>query len=182
MTADDAFFVQLYESYYREVYVYCRRRASADRVDDAVAETFLVGWKKIDEVPRSSDALPWLYAVAYRVLAHQWRGMSRRRRFEARLSSLGASGPDQPEDFIVIRHESRQVLDAAGRLKSTDREILRLSLWEELSHSDIAVVLDINPDAVRQRLSRALQNLTREFDRLESRPTYAPAAEKGGAW
>ena len=182
MTADDARFVQLYESYHRQVYVYCRRRASADQVDDAVAETFLVGWKKIDEVPRSAEALPWLYGVAYRVLASQWRGISRRRRFENQLASLGVPGPKTPEDFIVTRYESRQVLDAAARLKSTDQEILRLSLWEELSHADIGLVLDINPDAVRKRLSRSLQNLTREFERLETKRTHAPAAEKGGAW
>ena len=182
MTADDARFGQLYESYHRLVYVYCRRRASADRVDDAVAKTFLVAWKKIDEVPRSAEALQWLYGVAYRVLASQWRGISRRRRFENRLVSLGVPGPTTPEDFMVTGHEHRQVLDAAARLKSTDQEILRLSLWEELSHADIGLVLDINPGAVRKRLSRSLQNLTREFERLETRSTHTPAAEKGGAW
>ncbi len=57
MTSDDARFVELYESYHRQVYVYCRRRVSADQVDDAVAETFLVGWKKIDEVPGSAETL-----------------------------------------------------------------------------------------------------------------------------
>ena len=182
MTSDDARFVELYESYHRQLYVYCRRRVSADQVDDAVAETFLVGWKKIDEVPGSAEALPWLYGVAYRVLVSQWRGISRRRRFEDRLASLGVPGPKTPEDFIVTRHESRQVLDAAARLKSTDQEILRLSLWEELSHADIGLVVDINPDAVRKRLSRALQNLTREFEHLENKNTYTPAAEKGGTW
>lgn len=164
------------------MYAYCRRRTSADRVEDAVAETFLVAWKKIDEVPRTPDSLPWLYAVAYRVLAFQWRRISRRKRLESRLTSLGASWPDQPEDFIVAKYDSRQVLSAASLLKHADREILRLSLWEELSHSQIAVVLDINPDAVRQRLSRALRRLAAEFDRLERRPHHSPAADKGGAW
>lgn len=182
MTANDARFIELYESYHRLIYAYCRRRASADRVDDAVAETFLVAWKKIDDIPRSSHALPWLYGVAYRVLAQQWRGMSRRRRFESRLASLGVPTPDLPEDYIVTRHDSRQILDAAARLRTADQEILRLSLWEELSHADIAQVLGIKPDAVRQRLSRAVKGLAREFDRLELKSSHTPAAEKGGMW
>lgn len=181
MRTDEERFVELYESYHRQVFVYCRRRASAGRVDDAVAETFLVGWKKIDQVPRSSEALPWLYGVAYRVLTSQWRGLARRRRFEDRLASFRMLESKTPEEFIVTRHESRQVLKAASRLKPTDQEILRLSLWEELAHSDIALVLDLKPDAVRKRLSRSLQNLTREYERLENKRLYTPAAEKGGA-
>jgi RNA polymerase sigma-70 factor (ECF subfamily) len=182
MTTGDERFAALYERYRRDVHAYCRRRASADRVDDAVAETFLVAWKKIDSLPWSAEVLPWLYGVAYRVLAAQWRGLSRRRRFEERFASLGASVPATPEEYVVTRHESRQVLDAAARLKPTDQEILRLSLWEELEHSEIAIALGINPDAARQRLSRSIRNLTKEFDRLESKKTYSPAAEKGGAW
>ena len=182
MAPSDDRFIRLYESYHRMIYVYCRRRASADRVEDAVADTFLVAWKKIDEIPETPDDLPWLYGVAFRVLAQQWRGMSRRVRFEGRLASLGIAPPDLPEDYIVVRHDSRQVLEAAARPRTIDQEILRLSLWEELPHADIARVLDIKPDAVRQRLSRAIKSLAREFDRLEAKRSHTPAAEKGGKW
>lgn len=72
------------------------------------------------------------------------------------------------------------VLEAASRLRRIDREILRLALWEELSHSDIAMVLDVRVDAVRQRLSRALKNLAREFERLERKPSPTPVAKRGG--
>ncbi|HUG31632.1 MAG TPA: hypothetical protein VMM14_01965 [Acidimicrobiia bacterium] len=41
MTAADTRFVEIYEMSYRHVYGYCRRRTSADRVDDAVADTYL---------------------------------------------------------------------------------------------------------------------------------------------
>ena len=57
-----------------------------------------------------------------------------------------------------------------------------LSIWEDLSHSEIAVVLNISVDAVKQRLSRAKKNMTREYNRLEKRRFRTPAAQKGGAW
>ena len=177
----DARFVHAYERYYRSMYVYCRRRVSADRVDDVVAETFLTAWRKVDQLPAIDEALPWLYGIAYRELMHHWRGSSRRRRLEGRLASLGVDAPRPPEEYIVSSYESRAVLEATSRLKATDQEILRLSLWEELPHADIAAVLDLNEDAVRQRLSRALKNLTREFNRKQSKPNRTPAAQKGGA-
>jgi RNA polymerase sigma-70 factor (ECF subfamily) len=177
----DIRFVEVYEHYHRAVFVYCRRRVSADRVDDVVADTFLTAWRKIDQIPAGDEALPWLYSVAYRVLLHQWRGTSRRKRLDDRLLSLGVDSPTAPEEFIVSTHESKQVLDATSKLKATDQEILRLSLWEELAHTDVASVLDLNVDAVRKRLSRALQNLTKEFNRTDGKRSQSPAAQQGGA-
>ena len=80
MTAGDTRFVEVYESFFRLVYGYCLRRTSPDKVDDAVAETFLVAWRRIGDVPIGDAALPWLYGVAYRVLSTQWRARSRRGR------------------------------------------------------------------------------------------------------
>ena len=89
MRPGDARFVDLYQRYFRHVYAYCRRRTAADKVEDAVAETFLTAWRKIGEVPAGDEALPWLYSVAHRVLGHQWRGASRQSRLESKLPSVG---------------------------------------------------------------------------------------------
>ena len=180
MGDSDARFAEIYQKYHRPVFVYCRRRVSADRVDDVVADTFLTAWRKIDQVPDGDEALPWLYGVAYRVLMHQWRGTSRRKRLNERLASIGVDSSTHPEEYIVSTYESQRVLEAASKLKPIDREILRLSLWEELSHAEVASVLSLHVDAVRKRLSRALENLTREFNRLEAKKSRPPAAQKGG--
>ncbi len=170
LTAErEALFGRIYEEHFRSVYVYCRRRVSADRVDDVVAEAFLTAWRKIDEVPSGDETLPWLYGVAHRVLLHQWRGASRRRRLRERLLSLGVEPVKQPEAFVVASEESRMVWEALSRLRTTDQEVLRLSLWEELPHPEIAQVLGMRAGAVRKRFSRALKNLTREFNNVEGR-------------
>ena len=180
MSDRDARFVSVYETHLRAVYVYCRRRVAADRVDDVVAETFLAVWRKIDQMPSGDAVLPWLYGFAYRSVLHQWRGSYRRRRLSDRLAALGSETPSPPEELLVVGYESARVLDATSRLKTKDQEVLRLSQWEELSHSEIAAVLDLSVDAVRQRYSRALKQLTREFNRLETKRSQSPAARKGG--
>ena len=50
------------------VAAYALRRTSPEAVEDAVAETFLVAWRRLDEVP--AEPLPWLYGVARRTLAN----------------------------------------------------------------------------------------------------------------
>ena len=166
MTTRDRFSV-LYETHQRRVFAYCLRRASADRAEEAVAETFLTAWRRIEDVPHGDEALPWLLAVAYRVLGHQWRGASRYSRMVEKLSGIGVSPSPAPEEFIVVDQESRQVLAALRRLRAKDQEILRLSIWEELSHSMIARMLDLSEESVRKRFSRARKSLALEYDRLD---------------
>ena len=179
MTADDVRFGEVYNRFFRHVYGYCRRRSSPDRVDDAVADVFLVVWRRIGDVPESDEVLPWLYGIAYKVLSTQWRGRSRVRRLEERLAGVGITPVKSVEDYVITAEESAQVFKAMGRLKPTDREILRLAVWEELPHAQIGAVLGISVGAVKQRAYEARKKLTREYSRLENRRKPL-AAQKGG--
>ena len=61
MTFNDSRFADLYDRYYGHVYAYCRRRVPLDRVEDAVADTFLTVWRRIEDVPNDAEALFWIY-------------------------------------------------------------------------------------------------------------------------
>jgi RNA polymerase sigma-70 factor (ECF subfamily) len=80
---------------------------------------------------------------------------------------------------LVRSEEHREVLLAAARLRPIDQEILRLTLWEELSQADVAVVLGIAKSAVKERAYRARRNLAAEYMKL-SGDRQSPAARKGG--
>jgi RNA polymerase sigma-70 factor (ECF subfamily) len=85
-----------------------------------------------------------------------------------------------PPDVLVVRNEEyRTVIKASSRLKSIDQEVLRLTLWEELSYADVSVVLGIEASAVKQRAYRARRNLADEYQKL-TKDRQPPAAEKGG--
>jgi RNA polymerase sigma factor (sigma-70 family) len=85
-----------------------------------------------------------------------------------------------PPDVVVVRSEEyRMVLTALARLRTIDQEILRLTVWEELSYPDVALVLQIEEGAVRQRVYRARRNLGSEYRKLTG-DHQPPAARKGG--
>jgi RNA polymerase sigma factor (sigma-70 family) len=180
MTSTDARFADLYESYFKHVHAYCRRRVNPDRVDDAAAETFLVAWRKIEDVPVGQEALPWLYAVAYGVVSNFWRGASRQKRLNKKLHTIGVEPSAPADEFVVVRQEARQILAALAKLKKADQEVLRLSIWEELSNAEVAIVLDVAVDAARQRLSRARRNLADQYNRLDFDISDSSVAQKGG--
>lgn len=178
---DDARFAQLYARCYGPIWDYCRRRVALDAVDDAVADTFLTVWRRLDEVPAGDAALMWTYGVAYRVIGHQWRSSARRRRLHERLRTVAPRPMAAVDESMVEADQHRLVRAALARLGETDAEVLRLVTWEQLSIGQIAAVIGIEPDAVRQRLHRARRHLAREYDRLQSRLTSIPVAPTGGA-
>lgn len=144
---------------------YCARRVRSDAVDDLVSEVFTIAWTKFEEIPPGRE-LQWLYGVAYRVVSQQWRTTRRRGRLSERLSGLRSTTPDPVETQISNSEDHAMVLRAAAALRPIDREILRLTLWEELPHADVASVLDLDVGAVRQRASRARRALAAEYRRL----------------
>jgi len=178
---DDARFARIYELHHRSIRDYCRRRLASHVVDDAVAETFLTAWRKIDDVPADDEALLWLYRVAYRVIGHQWRSTNRRRRLDDKLRSVPHRPTAGTDEGLVRDDEHRLVLEAATHLGEKDAEVLRLVAWEQLQIADIAAVLGIAPNAVKQRIHRAKRNLAREYRRLDARQLATPDAPKGGA-
>ena len=174
---DEESFARLYESYYDQVVDFCRRRLASELVEDAVAETFLTAWRRLDTVPAGA-ALLWLYAIAHRVVGHQWRSAARQRRLEQRIRFLPRRPVSGADEAVVEAAEHHLVLEASARLGERDAEALRLVAWEQLSIAEIATVLEITPNAASQRLHRAKRNLAREYRKLES--NVQPRLRQGG--
>lgn len=163
-------FEGVFDGHRRAVLGYALRRVGRpEDAADVVAETFLVAWRRIDEVP-DANTRAWLFGVARRVLANQRRGERRHNALAERLTAtLEAEGRNvgahrQPEP------DPSPVMQALERLKPADREILQLSAWEEMEPTEIAVALDLNRVAVRSRLHRARRRLRTALDAIEADP------------
>lgn len=176
-TAERERFELLFDRHRRAVLGYALRRVEqpADAAD-VLAETFLIAWRKLDDVPAGSAALPWLLGVARRVLANQRRGARRRGGLAERLrgelsAALPHHGAVPPADG-----EQGRLSAALARLPEADRELILLVGWEELEPSQIAVVLGIQPETVRTRLHRARARLRDALAAEEAPAAFAPNA------
>ncbi len=174
-------FRSAYRTYYRQVYVYFRRRTDFESAQDGCADTFLVAWRRIDDLPDDPEVLPWLYGIARRVLANQWRSRKRSDRLRDRLLGFGTKPEPSPETIVIRAPHIQNVLDALERLKPIDREVLLLSEWEGQSHKEIAATVGCKPHAVDQRVHRAKNRLEDELRRIDSASTEPFNQVEGGA-
>jgi len=173
-------FRNVYEQHYSRIRSYCLRRMNQTDAGDAVADVFAVAWRRMDDMPTGEATLPWLYGVAYRVVSDHRRGQGRRGRLSTRLKGLSPTPVDAADSQLVQRQDYALVLASLDQLRPADQEVLRLAVWEELSHGEIAAALNIKVETVRQRFHRAKRALLKEFERGGGTVPNPPVAREGG--
>lgn len=151
---------------------YARRRVPPAEVDEVVAETFVIAWRRIGEVPDAP--LPWLLSVCRGVSANTRRASRRREALEDRFTAAQAT---DPPPGVVSLGLSGSVADALARLDPDDRELLTLVAWDRLSRQDAAAAIGCSPGTLAVRLHRARRRLRAE---LEGRPGSQPNTTRSG--
>jgi RNA polymerase sigma-70 factor (ECF subfamily) len=156
-------FEALFRRNYTAVRGYALRRAPADVAQDVVAETFLVAWRRLDDVPE--DALPWLFGVARRVLANERRAADRRSALEQRVA--GATETGGAGDAVDRIGDSALVREALAGLSEPHREALMLVAWHGLTGARAARAAGCRPATFAVRLHRARAKLAARLAALE---------------
>jgi RNA polymerase sigma factor (sigma-70 family) len=172
-------FEACYAAHRRHVVAYCLRRASHWDAYEAADETFLIAWRRFDDIPTGHERA-WLYGVAYHVLGNQHRGARRRMRLDARLRGTREVAPPGPEAQTLRSAELARVRSAYDQLSADDQEVLRLAAWEGLTHTELGIALGCEPSAARQRLHRARTRLAHRLER-RSRRAVVTAGERDDA-
>lgn len=139
---------------------FLRRRVGVVAADDLAAETFATAYARWPTFDPSRPVRPWLYGIASNRMRHQWR---RERR---QLRAYERSGLDPVLDDLdesVSRADAssryREVAAALAELRPSDREILLLNAWAELTDREIAEALSLPVGTVKSRLHRTREQL-----------------------
>lgn len=151
---------ELFKRYSRSITVFFRRRFDGD-VEDLVQNTFerlLNGLQKPVESFRA-----YLFGIARNILREQYRATKRETDRRRSLEIVTDAVEDTYEDHRM-GHEQTKLLVAALRTLSLETQIiLELRFWQSMSMREIAYVLELEPGAVRVRVSRARRRLEQQM-------------------
>lgn len=140
-------FEELFARYREPLYgFFCRRLESRERAEDLAQETFLAVIRASSRYEPRALVRTYLYGIALNLVASERRTRVR----NAVLVEVGselATNSDSDAALWVRR--------ALERLDASEREILMLREYEQLSYSEIAQLLRIPVNTVRSRLFRA---------------------------
>lgn len=157
-------FRSIYDEQLASISAYALRRTSSpEDAADVVAETFLVAWRRLVDVPIGPETKLWLYGVARRVLSNKRRGEARRGHLASRLAQelrvITDSSPSSVEEPL------EGFAEAFSGLPKGDQDLLGMAVWEELDAASIGTVLGCSANAVRIRTHRARIRLESELRR-----------------
>jgi RNA polymerase sigma-70 factor, ECF subfamily len=146
-------FTELWHAEAPRVLAFASRHVGSQAAHDVVAETFMIAWRRWDEVP-TPPPIAWLLVTARKVIQNRARASRRSRALEERIALLDrvAAYATDAAETALTRHEA---LERLARLDEQHREALLLVSWDGLTNDQAATVLGIRPAAFRRRISRA---------------------------
>jgi RNA polymerase sigma-70 factor (ECF subfamily) len=140
-------FEELFARYREPLYGFFRRRLfAASRAEDLTQETFLAVIHGAVRYEPRATVRSYLYGIAFNLLSAERRKQSRTTESVAHCESVSR----RPEPEV-----SMWVQQALARLEETERELLMLREYEQLSYDEIAKMLRIPVNTVRSRLYRS---------------------------
>ena len=137
----------MFEEHELRVFTYLRRMVfDRDTAADLTQETFLRAFRSAHAFRGESTVTTWLLGIARRVYL-EW--MRKQRSPPEELLPIDRGDPSESDAIDVQR--------ALARLSVEHREVLLLRYSMDLRGEDVARILGLSHDAVRQRIARARQ-------------------------
>ena len=151
-------FVEVVRRHEVAVGAYLARRAGKEAAEELLGEVWLAAFASRSTYDRAfPDARPWLFGVARNTLRRHWRSM----RPEDPVSDLaGLESLADPWPAVDERVDIDALLRSALLgLRSVEREVLTLVVWDDLSVVEAARALGIPSGSAYRHLHQARQAL-----------------------
>jgi RNA polymerase sigma-70 factor, ECF subfamily len=128
-----------------------------DLAGDCVQQAFVKAWRAAASFDAARELRPWLATITRRAAIDLYRREARHR---------PGRSDDVPDPVVIPlgferAWETFEVRAAVDELPADEREVVRLSHFEQLSHVEIADKLGVPVGTVKSRSHRAHQRLAR---------------------
>jgi RNA polymerase sigma-70 factor (ECF subfamily) len=161
---------ELFERHHRAVYGFVyRMTASRETSEDLVQEVFLRILRYRETYSPHTSFTAWMYGIARNALIDQMRKRRPETPWDDGLPDL-QSGEKAVDEQIRSRQETEILQRALASLPADKREVLILSRFQNLQYNEIGSILGCEPNAVKQRVFRAVKALGERFTQLSGRP------------
>jgi RNA polymerase sigma-70 factor (ECF subfamily) len=151
-------FGQIYDSYAPKLYAFIYYKVHhRETAQDLLADTFM---RALQAIPRydatRGGAAAWLYTIARHLVIDHYR---RAKPLSSTEDAWDLASGDNPAEDADFRLKVELVRIHLQKLTATERDIVIMRVWQELSYAEIAAALGKSEDACKVSFSRSLKKL-----------------------
>jgi RNA polymerase sigma-70 factor, ECF subfamily len=152
-------FRELFERYRDPLYGFFRRRLEHPaRAEELAQDCFVALLRNVERYEPRAGFRSYLYGIAIHLVSAEWRKAGRE--VQQAMDYDCAANDAAPDAALWVRR-------ALEQLDATEREILMLREYEQLSYAEIAGILRLPVNTVRSRLFRARMALKEKLAPVE---------------
>ncbi len=166
LAGDENAFASLIEKYQQQVHAHALRKVrDFQAAEDITQETFLQVHQKLATLNDPAKFSGWLYAIVNH-LCIAWYRKNRLQTESLQEIHISEIETDAYSRYIATEHakttaeaQRELVKQLLTKLKESDREVITLHYFEEMTSSEISEVLGVSENTIKSRLHRARQRL-----------------------
>ena len=174
LTGDETAFESLIRKYQKQVHALAfRKTGNFQTAEDITQETFLRVHQKLATLNDPAKFSGWLYAIANH-LCIAWYRKNRLQTESLQEIYVSEIETDVYSRYIATEHakttaEAQQdlVKRLLTKLKESDREVITLHYFEEMTSSEIGEFLGVSENTIKSRLYRARQQLKKSESMIQ---------------
>lgn len=160
----EAELASLYESYYDRIarYAFVRLGNQAD-AEDLASEVFLRALESLDSYrERGVPMQAWLFRIAHNLIVDHFRKSAKQKTIS--IDTVIVKAETDPEEQAIAGLEVARIIKALGRLTESQRKVIELRFFGELTSEEAGHVLNKRAGAVRELQSAAIKALRNLLD------------------
>jgi RNA polymerase sigma-70 factor (ECF subfamily) len=154
---DRTAFDEIYFRYWKKLFLYSGKIVrDEDEAEDIVQEVFISLWRRRSELSNIISLSSYLHgAVRFRSLSYI-RNNLYKNNYLSSLKSIFEEGTDMVNEYINLEELNGVIDREISKLPPKMREIFVLSRVEQMSHHEIAELLNISDKTVKKQINRSL--------------------------
>lgn len=157
-------FSDMYQKYFVLVYHYAKRfLESTQEIEDIVSESFIKLWERLKLFSNSNGVRAFLLTTTKNACLNQVKISGNVQKREAFFASFQESAESTITKEEVTGELFQYIFDEIAKLPTREREVFTLSYLHNKTNNQIADLLDINNQSVRNYKAKALKTLRTVF-------------------